>query len=104
MSVGSCDGAVNEALVHLKDKNVGLNYCRVKAFPFTQSVIDFIDKHERVYVLEQNRDAQLRSLLILDANANPEKLVSMLHYDGMPVNANFVIERVLKEMAKGRAA
>jgi len=104
LSFGSCDGAVKEALVNLKDQNVGLNYCRVKAFPFSESVIDFIDKHERVYVVEQNRDAQLKSLLILDAGANQEKLVSMLHYDGMPVNANFVIERVLEEMAKGRAA
>ena len=104
LSLGSCDGAVKEALMHLKDKSVGLNYCRVKAFPFTESVIDFIDKHERVYVVEQNRDAQLRSLLILDANADPGKLVSMLHYDGMPVNASFVIDRVLGEMAKGRAA
>ena len=104
LSFGSCDGAVKEALVHLKEQNVGLNYCRVKSFPFSKSVIDFIDKHESVYVVEQNRDAQLKSLLILDANANPEKLISMLHYDGMPVNAHFVIERVLEEIAKGRAA
>ena len=104
LSLGSCDGAVKEALVHLKDKNVGLNYCRVKAFPFTESVTDFIDKHERIYVVEQNRDGQLRSLLILDANADPNKLVSMLHYDGMPINASFVIDRVLEEVAKGRAA
>jgi 2-oxoglutarate ferredoxin oxidoreductase subunit alpha len=104
LSLGSCDGAVKEALVHLNDKSVGLNYCRVRAFPFTESVVDFIDKHERIYVVEQNRDAQLRSLLILDADADPNKLVSMLHYDGMPINASFVIDRVLEEVAKGRAA
>jgi 2-oxoglutarate ferredoxin oxidoreductase subunit alpha len=104
LSLGSCDGAVKEALARLKDENVGLNYCRVKAFPFTESVIDFIDKHERIYVVEQNRDAQLRSLLMLDANSDDEKLISMLHYDGMPINASFVIGRVLEEMAKGRAA
>ena len=104
LSLGSCDGAVKEALVRLKDENIGLNYCRVKAFPFTQSVVDFIDKHERVYVVEQNRDAQLRSLLMLDANSDDEKLVSMLHYDGMPINASFVVDRVLEELAKGRAA
>jgi 2-oxoglutarate ferredoxin oxidoreductase subunit alpha len=104
LSLGSCDGAVKEALVHFRDENIGLNYCRVKAFPFTQSVIDFIEKHERVYVVEQNRDAQLRSLLMLDANSDDEKLISMLHYDGMPINARFVIDRVMEEMAKGRAA
>ncbi|VUX55971.1 Pyruvate flavodoxin/ferredoxin oxidoreductase domain protein [uncultured Woeseiaceae bacterium] len=104
LSLGSCDGAVKEALARLKNEGVGLNYCRVKAFPFTQSVVDFVDKHERVYVVEQNRDAQLRSLLMLDANSDDEKLISMLHYDGMPINSSFVVERVLEEMAKGRAA
>ena len=104
LSVGSCDGAVKEALVQLKEKNIGLNYCRVKAFPFNDEVKEFIDKHERVYVVEQNRDAQLRSLLILDAEADPQKLVPMLHYDGMPINAAFVVEGVEEEVAKGRAA
>lgn len=104
LSVGSCDGAVAEALVRLREKNIGLNYCRVKAFPFNDDVRDFLDKHERIYVIEQNRDAQLRSLLILDAEADPDKLVSVLHYDGMPINAAFVIARIEEEVAKGRAA
>ena len=104
LSIGSCDGAVREALVELKDKNVGLNYCRVKAFPFSASVREFIDKHDIIYVVEQNRDAQLRSLLILDAEINQEKLVPVLHYDGMPIGAGFVVNRVLEEAAKGRAA
>ena len=104
LSVGSCDGAVKEALLRLKQKNIGLNYCRVRAFPFNHEVKNFIDKHERVYVVEQNRDAQLRSLLILDAEADSEKLVSMLHYDGMPINAAFVIDEIEEKVAKGRAA
>ncbi len=104
LSIGSCDGAVKEALAKLKDQNVGLNYCRVKAFPFSDAVRDFIDKHERVYVVEQNRDAQLRTLLMLDIDADPDKLVSMLHYNGLPISADFVIERVLEETAKGQAA
>lgn len=104
LSIGSCDGAVREALVQLKDKNVGLNYCRVKAFPFSESVREFIDKHDLIYVVEQNRDAQLRSLLILDAEISQEKLVPLLHYDGMPIGADFVVKRVLEEVAKGRAA
>ncbi len=104
LSLGSCDGAVKEALVKLQDKNIGLNYCRVKAFPFSQSVLEFIDKHDCVYVVEQNRDAQLRSLLVLDIEAPQQKLVSLLHYDGMPIGADFVVDRVLQEVAKGRAA
>jgi len=104
LTVGSGDGACKEALDRLEAKNVGLNYCRVKAFPFTDAVRDFIDKHEIIYVVEQNRDAQLRSLLINDIDADQRKLKSLLHYNGMPLNAGFVVDRVLEEIAKGRAA
>ncbi len=104
VSLGSCDGAVNEALMRLKEKNIGLNYCRVKAFPFSDAVRDFIDKHDHVYVVEQNRDAQLRSLLTLDLEIDPAKLIPMLHYNGMPISAGFVMKRILAELAKGQAA
>jgi 2-oxoglutarate ferredoxin oxidoreductase subunit alpha len=104
LTLGSCDGAVKEALVRLRDRNIGLNYCRVRAFPFTDAVREFIEKHERVYVVEQNRDAQFRTLLMLDIDADPTKLVSMLHYNGLPISADFVINRVLEETAKGEAA
>ena len=81
-----------------------MNYCRVKAFPFSEAVKSFIDKHEVVYVVEQNRDAQLRTLLLVDGEADPAKLVSLLHYNGMPLNAGFVVDKVLEELSKGRAA
>jgi len=104
LSFGSCDGAVKEALARLQQENVGLNYCRVKAFPFTDSVREFIEKHEQVYVVEQNRDAQLRTLLITDIDADPARLIPMLHYKGLPISADFVIKRVLEEVAEGQAA
>jgi len=104
LSLGSCDGAVKEAIVKLKEKNIGLNYCRVRAFPFSDAIRDFIDKHDRIYVVEQNRDAQLRTLLMLDIDAAPEKLLPMLHYNGLPVSADFIMDRVLDESAKGQAA
>jgi 2-oxoglutarate ferredoxin oxidoreductase subunit alpha len=104
LSLGSCDGAVQEALHRLKDEGIGLNYCRVRAFPFSDAVKDFIDRHERLYVVEQNRDAQLRSLLMLDIEADARKLVPILHYDGMPLAANFVVQKVQEDQAKGRAA
>ena len=104
LTVGSGNGACKEALDRLAEKNVPLNYCRIKAFPFNDKVKEFIDKHEVVYVVEQNRDAQLRTLLILDSDADPSKLVSLLHYDGMPLNAGFVVERVLEKQSKGQAA
>ena len=104
LTVGSGHGACAEAIDRLKAQNVNLNYCRVRGFPFNDDVKDFIDKHEVVYVVEQNRDAQLRALLMLDIDADQDKLVSLLHYNGMPLNAGFVVSRVLEEVAKGRAA
>lgn len=104
LSLGSCDEAIKEALIRLKEKNIGMNYCRVKAFPFNDDVKTFIDQHEQIYVVEQNRDGQLRSLLILDVDADPKKLISILHYDGMPINAGFVIDKVEEEITKGCAA
>ena len=104
VSMGSCDGAVREAMAKLEKENIGLNYLRVKAFPFNDDVRDFIDKHERIYVVEQNRDAQLRTLLMLDIDADGDKLISMLHYNGLPITADFVMERVREEAAKGQAA
>jgi 2-oxoglutarate ferredoxin oxidoreductase subunit alpha len=104
LTLGSSDGACKEAIDRLEAESTGLNYCRVKAFPFTDSVREFIDKHEVVYVVEQNRDAQLRTLLIDDIDADQDKLVSLLHYNGMPINAGFVVDGVLEEIKKGRAA
>ena len=65
---------------------------------------EFISQHDVVYVVEQNRDAQMRTLLITDINADQNKLVPVLHYDGMPLNAGFVVDKVLDEIAKGQAA
>ncbi len=104
LTIGSGHAACVEALDRLKAQNVNVNYCRVKAFPFHETVPEFIEKHELVYVVEQNRDAQLRTLLILDGNADPKKLVPMLHYNGNPINSDFVVEKVLEEISKGRAA
>jgi 2-oxoglutarate ferredoxin oxidoreductase subunit alpha len=104
IAVGSSDGACCEALDRLEQQGVGLNYCRIRSFPFADEVSEFIEQHEVVYVVEQNRDGQLRTLLINDIEADQTKLVSLLHYNGMPINAGFVVEGVLKEIAKGRAA
>jgi 2-oxoglutarate ferredoxin oxidoreductase subunit alpha len=104
LTIGSGHGACEEALDRLKKVNVSLNYCRVRAFPCSDAVREFIGKHEVVYVVEQNRDAQFRSLLILDSGADPAKLVSLLHYNGMPLNAGFVVDKVREEISKGQAA
>jgi 2-oxoglutarate ferredoxin oxidoreductase subunit alpha len=104
ITIGSGDGACREALDRLAKQDVGLNYCRIKAFPFSDEVAEFIEQHDVVYVVEQNRDAQLRTLLINDIEASQTKLVPLLHYNGMPINSGFVVDRVLGEIAKGLAA
>jgi len=104
LTVGSGHSACREALDRLAAQKMNLNYCRVRAFPFADAVREFIAQHEVVYVVEQNRDGQLRSMLMLDIDAEPSKLVSLLHYNGMPLHPGFVVNRILKEVAKGRAA
>jgi 2-oxoglutarate ferredoxin oxidoreductase subunit alpha len=104
ITIGSGDGACTEALDRLAKQDIALNYCRIKAFPFGAEVSEFIEQHDVVYVVEQNRDAQLRTLLINDIEADQRKLVSLLHYNGMPINSGFVVDKVLEEIAKDRAA
>jgi 2-oxoglutarate ferredoxin oxidoreductase subunit alpha len=104
ISVGSCDEAVHEAIYDLAQEGLAINYMRIKAFPFTDDVQDFIDTHDRLYVVEQNRDAQLKSLLRLECSVADEKLNEILHYNGLPMSAAFVTDAINQDMAKGEAA
>lgn len=104
ISVGSCDDAVREARDHLSATGVNTNYLRVKAFPFNKQVQEFLDAHDRIYVVEQNRDAQLRSLLMLECDVDPKRLIPVLHYNGLPIAAGSVCEVINNDMAEGVAA
>jgi 2-oxoglutarate ferredoxin oxidoreductase subunit alpha len=104
LSVGSCDGAVREALEILGKEGVALDYLRVRAFPFSSAVQAFLDRHDRVFVVEQNRDAQLRALLVNETRTDPEKLVSVLHYDGLPIGSDCIVDVLREALAKGAAA
>jgi 2-oxoglutarate ferredoxin oxidoreductase subunit alpha len=94
LSLGSCDGAVREALGELAREGIALDYLRVRGFPFGAEVEAFLASHERVLVVEQNRDAQLKSLLTLETQVEKHKLHSILHYDGLPLAADFVVAAV----------
>ncbi|MEO8224211.1 MAG: 2-oxoacid:acceptor oxidoreductase subunit alpha [Gammaproteobacteria bacterium] len=104
LTIGSCDNAVKEARALLAEAGVNLNYLRVKGFPFGKDVQDYLDSHDRIYVVEQNRDAQLRSLLMLETRVDPNKLVPVLHYDGLPILAKSVVDGVNEDLARGKAA
>jgi 2-oxoglutarate/2-oxoacid ferredoxin oxidoreductase subunit alpha len=95
---GSSGAPMAEALAALEARGVFLDRIRVRAFPFADAISDFIAEHDRVFVVEQNRDAQLRALLINECGIDPAKLVSVLHYDGNPMTARFV-EREIAEKA-----
>jgi 2-oxoglutarate ferredoxin oxidoreductase subunit alpha len=88
--IGSTAPAMDEAVEILAGQGVALNLLRVRGFPFGKEVAQFIAEHEQVFVVEQNRDAQLRSLLVNELEVDPRKLVKVLFYDGTPITARFI--------------
>jgi 2-oxoglutarate ferredoxin oxidoreductase subunit alpha len=98
VSLGSCDGAIREALDVLRARGMGVDYMRVRAFPFGEEVEKFLAAHEVLFVVEQNRDAQLRALLTLETAVDKAKLRSLLHYSGLPISSAFIVEGVLAEL------
>jgi 2-oxoglutarate ferredoxin oxidoreductase subunit alpha len=104
IAFGSSDGAVIEARDRLAERGIHADYLRIRAFPFGEEVGDFLKGHKTVFVVEQNRDAQMKSLLLLEAGAAGERLVSILHYDGMPIPSECVIQGVATHLEKEAAA
>jgi 2-oxoglutarate/2-oxoacid ferredoxin oxidoreductase subunit alpha len=104
VSLGSCDGAVREALDVLAREGTEVNYLRVRGFPFGRPVEEFLDNHDRIFVVEQNRDAQLKSLLLLETSVEKHKLFSILHYGGMPIDSGCIISGISAALDKGAAA
>jgi 2-oxoglutarate ferredoxin oxidoreductase subunit alpha len=101
---GSSAPAMHEALDLLVGQGRHLDAMRVRAFPFAKEVYDFIAAHEQVFVVEQNRDGQLRTLIVNEGGVDPGKLVPVLHYDGTPITARFIAGKVALAMdAAGRA-
>lgn len=87
-----------EVLDLFKEDGIVIDALRVRAFPFEESIGEFIESHEQVFVIEQNRDAQFRSLLINELEAYPKKLIPVLNYDGMPITADAIKQAVMSKM------
>jgi 2-oxoglutarate ferredoxin oxidoreductase subunit alpha len=98
VTVGGCDLAVREALLELFARGIVTDYMRVRAFPFGATVQQFLDDHELVFVVEQNRDAQLRSLLVLETPVAKDKLRSVLVYGGYPLSADDVVDSISAQL------
>ncbi|MGB8602280.1 MAG: 2-oxoacid:acceptor oxidoreductase subunit alpha [Rhizomicrobium sp.] len=91
---GSTSAAMDEALDALEERDLHLDALRIRAFPFAQSVPDFIAAHQRVFVIEQNRDAQMRQLIMAECNIDPAKLVAIRHFDGTPITERFITKAI----------
>ncbi len=91
---GSTAPAMDEAIAMLEGRGNRLDMLRVRAFPFHQDVPDFIAEHEFVFVVEQNRDGQLRSLIVNECGIDPMRLMPILHYDGTPITARFIARAI----------
>jgi 2-oxoglutarate ferredoxin oxidoreductase subunit alpha len=81
-------------LQSLAGEGIHLDTCRIRAFPFAEQITDFVLNHDQVFVVEQNRDAQLRSLLINECALDPARLIPILHFDGTPITARFIHDAI----------
>lgn len=93
---GSTSPAMDEALELMEDDGVHVNAMRLRAFPFPAEVKDFILAHEKVFVVEQNRDSQMRTMLINELEMDPARLVAVPHYDGTPITGRFIADAFAK--------
>lgn len=91
---GTSKYAAEEAIHLLASEDIHLDAMRIKAFPFHQDVVDFIESHKNIYVIEQNRDAQMRSLIMIELDTSSDKLISILNYDGMPITADTIAKKI----------
>jgi 2-oxoglutarate ferredoxin oxidoreductase subunit alpha len=104
VGMGSSDGAIREALDRLATSGIHVDYCRLRAYPFGDEVARFIEQHERIFVVEQNRDAQLKSLLTIELGCHPSHLHSILQYGGLPIDCRCIVETLEQAAARGAAA
>lgn len=91
---GTSTYAAEEAIELLKAENIAFDAMRVKAFPFGKDFAYFVNSHEKIFVIEQNRDAQFKSLMMIELGTKSEKLISVLNYDGTPITADYIYQQI----------
>jgi 2-oxoglutarate ferredoxin oxidoreductase subunit alpha len=95
---GSTSPAMDEALHALEKDGIHLNTLRIRAFPFNEEVVEFINAHDQVFTIEQNRDAQMQKLIVNECAIDPARFISILHYDGTPITARFITGAIAERM------
>jgi 2-oxoglutarate/2-oxoacid ferredoxin oxidoreductase subunit alpha len=98
ITIGGCDPAVREAVDLLAARGIAADYMRIRGFPFDERVEEFIKRYNFCFVVEQNRDAQLRSLLVLETSVSKDRLRSVLSYGGFPLSARHVVEPIVSQV------
>jgi 2-oxoglutarate ferredoxin oxidoreductase subunit alpha len=96
---GSTTPAMKEALEALEARGIHLDTLRVRGFPFSDEVLRFVAEHDKVFLVEQNRDAQLRTLLINEGSVDPARVIAVLHYDGTPITARFITAAIAEKLS-----
>ena len=91
---GTTTHAAYEAIDRFTKRGLKINSLRVRSFPFQDEVISFINDHETIFVIEQNRDAQLRTMLMTENAISPRKMQSILNFDGLPITADFITDKI----------
>jgi 2-oxoglutarate ferredoxin oxidoreductase subunit alpha len=95
---GTSTYSAEEAIELLKEENIELDAMRVRGFPFGKAFVDFVNSYERIFVIEQNRDAQFKSLMMIELGVDPAKLVSVLNYNGMPITADNILKQIKENL------
>jgi 2-oxoglutarate ferredoxin oxidoreductase subunit alpha len=90
--------SAEEAVELFANEGITLDAMRPKAFPFGKDFVEFVESHEKVFVIEQNRDAQFKSLMMIELGTNPNKLISVLNYDGMPITADYIYKQIKENL------
>lgn len=100
---GTSTYAAEEAMDYIKEQGIVVDAMRLKSFPFTEHVAEFIAQHEQIIVIEQNRDAQLKTLLMTELGTSASKLISVLKYDGFPITADHIFQSITQKLAIAQA-
>ncbi len=101
---GTSSHAILETIDHLKEHGLSADTLRIKAFPFNEQLEQFISSHQNIFVIEQNRDAQMKSLIVNECQIDPNKLNSILHYDGLPITSRFIEQAIVEYFALQNSA
>jgi 2-oxoglutarate ferredoxin oxidoreductase subunit alpha len=96
---GSTDASMKETLDLLQEEGIVLDAMRLRAFPFNLEVWEFIEDHDLLFIVEQNRDGQMRTLIMAEGGIVPDKLVSILCFDGSPITADFIFNKITSHIS-----